>query len=71
MIEGEVNDGDDEGRENTEKIEVEVNDDHNEEEERIEMIKVNVNADNDDLQKNSAGEVFKENVPFARQNNSF
>ena len=64
LIEGEVNEDDDEGRENTERIEVEVNDDHNEEEETTEMIEVDMNADNDDLQKNSAREVFKENVPL-------
>ena len=64
LIEGEVNEDDDEGRENTERIEVEVNDDHNEEEERTEMIEVDMNADNGDLQKNSTREVFKENVPL-------
>ena len=64
LIEGEVNEDDDEGRENTERIEVEVNDDYNEEEETTEMIEVDMNADNDDLQKNSAREVSKENVPL-------
>ena len=43
---------------------MEVNDDHNEEEETTEMIEVDMNADNDDLQKNSAREVLKENVPL-------
>ena len=64
LIEGEVNEEDDEGRENTERIEVEVNDNHNEEEETTEVTEVDMNADNDDLQKNSAREVFKENVPL-------
>ena len=64
LIEGEVNDDDEEERESTGRIEVEVSDDHNEEKERTEMIEVDVNADNDDLQKNSARKVFKENVPL-------